>query len=386
MGLLCTSLLVVLLMLGGGVALKAGAAENDFHNPVVFTEILQLVQDNYVDDVDSKRLMRGAFEGLLDGLDGQGSYLTPDEVAWWKKPAGDLSADPGIVVLKSGGTLQVVALADESPAKAAGLSLGDQIRKIDDRFVRDMSIEEARRLLAGAPGTSVQLAVLHVRESFKREDLTIRRALRTARAYTMTVRDGIAVLTVHDCARVDGNALATELDGVRSRGIDRLLVDLRSAADGSPREAAGIADLFASGALFHLKDRAGHTLETLSARRSSRAWSGKVGVLVNGATAGAAEGLAKVLQTVRGATVFGENSYGLGAEPSLIELPDGSGLLIPTRVWETHAGKRWNGDGVVPDQLLRAEGGADDPEADQLKRAIELFTHPPAPEAKPKAA
>lgn len=382
--LLALSGAVVLAMLGGGIAFRAKAADGS-RQVVLFTDVLQLVEENYVDDVETSRLMRGAYEGLLAGLDSQGSYLTPDEVAWWKQAPLEASADPGITVLKTGNTLHIVSVAADSPAAAAGISIGDQVRRIDDRPVRDLSIEESRRLLSGAAGTSLRLAILHVRENFKREEIRLTRAPRKDAPYTLEVRDGIALLTLRDFARVDREALAKEIELVAGRGIDKLLVDLRGAASGNPREAAGTASLFATGTLFTLKDRSGKSIETVSAGTRPPAWSGAVAVLVNTATAGAAEGLAELLRTNRRATVFGEATYGLGAEARLIELPDGAGLLVPSAVWEVAGGKRWNGDGIAPDRVIRAEGAADLAEKEQLRRALEEFSKAVA-EAKPKAA
>src|SRR5512139_3841242 len=126
--LLALSGAVVLAMLGGGIAFRAKAADGS-RQVVLFTDVLQLVEENYVDDVETSRLMRGAYEGLLAGLDSQGSYLTPDEVAWWKQPPLEAAADPGITVLKTGNTLHIVSVAADSPAAAAGISIGDQVRR-----------------------------------------------------------------------------------------------------------------------------------------------------------------------------------------------------------------------------------------------------------------
>lgn len=371
-------------MLGGGIAFRAGAADAS-RQVVLFTDVLQLVEENYVDPVETSNLMRGAYEGLLGGLDAQGSYLTADEVASWKRPSAEATADPGISVLKTGSTLHIVAVAADSPAARAGLSVGDQVRRIDDRPVRDLSIDEARRLLAGAPGTTLELAILHVRENFKREEVRLGRAKRKDAPYTLEVQDGIAVLTIRDFARVEREALAKEIDQVAGRGIDRMLLDLRSLASGTPREAATTASLFATGTLFTLKDRRGKSLETVPAGPLPAAWKGSIAVLVNAATAGAAEGLAELLRASRGAVVFGEATYGLGAEARLIELPDGAGLLVPSALWEAAGGKSWNGDGIAPDRVIRAEGAPEAAEKEQLRRALEEFSKTTA-EAKPKAA
>jgi carboxyl-terminal processing protease len=173
---------------------------------------------------------------------------------------------------------------------------------------------------------------------------------------------------------------------VKDRGVDRVLVDLRDVASTDTRRAAAVADLFVSGELLRLKDRAGRPVETLSAKGLSPAWSGRVAVLVNGATAGAGEGIAMILKDRCKAQVYGESTYGLGTEPKLIALPEGGGLLVPGYVWETMLGRRWNADGVAPDKVIRADARPSDGEDEQLKKALDEFGKPETAEAAPKAA
>jgi carboxyl-terminal processing protease len=124
----------------------------------------------------------------------------------------------------------------------------------------------------------------------------------------------------------------------------------------------------------------------MTGTRAKPAWAGPVAVLVNGATAGAGEGLAMILRDRKKASVYGEATYGLGTEPRLIELPEGGGLLVPGYVWETPTGKRWNADGVVPDKIVKSDGRRDDADDDQLKKTLEDFGKPEPAEATPKAA
>lgn len=386
--LLATSSVIVLLVfVGGGLAGHVGAADGAYRQVSLFSEIYSYVVDNYVDEVDQEKLLNGAYEGLLGGLDPHGAYLTPPEVEAWKKGTSTDPADPGVAVLKpSYGALQVVWVAPGSPAAEAGIVQGDHIRRIDGRPLRDLSLEQALRLLKGAPGSTVQLSVLHSREGFKRQDLTIARAVRKDPAYGLEVDKGVALLKVHDLTRASSASLKTELEQVRSRGVDKLLVDLRNVVEGGPREALPFVELFASGALLRLRDRSGKTVETLSASHDGNAWPGPIAVLVNGATAGGSEAVARLLQVRRKATVYGEATFGSGAEPKLFELPDHSGFLVSSFIWEAPTGEGWNGDGVKPDHVEIAEGRAEDADADQLRRVLEDFGKDLPVQAAQKAA
>lgn len=384
--LLAVSGLVVLALLGGGVLARVAPTEGTYRQVMIFSEIFSLVLDNYVDPVEPEGLLKGALDGMMGGLDAQGAYLSPAEVARWKESKGTEAADPGVSVVKGFGALQVTAVVPGTPAEDAKLSRGDQIRRIDGRSLRNLSMEQTLRLLRGEPGSSVRLTVLHTREGFKREELTLTRVVRPDRPYRFEVRNGVALLTVSDLRRIAPDTLAADLKGARDRGVDRLLLDLRNVSDGGPRDVVGLAALFTGGDLLVLKDRGGRVVETLSAARAGDAWPGPVGVLVNGGTAGGAEAVARVLQSRRQAKLYGEATYGLGAEPKLFELPDGSGLLVAALLWETSSGLGWNGEGAAPDKVIRPDVKPDESEEEQLKRALEDFSAAQAAEPARKAA
>jgi carboxyl-terminal processing protease len=371
--LLIASSAIVLVLVGGGLGLRVGAADGSYGQVVVFSEILALVMDNYVDPVDTDGLLSGAYEGMLGGLDQNGAYLSPDEVAEWKA-AKDLSAGPGLDVLKMFGTIQVVAVDPGSPADRAGVVPGDQVRSIDGRTIRDLSIDQVIARLRGAPGSQVLLGLLRPSLGFERDQMEVARATRASEPWSLEVIEGTAVLKVRDVGRVSFDELSAALAEQRERGTERLLIDLRNVVHRDPRSMAELARALAPGAALELHDRAGKVLETVSVEGQGPAWSGRTGVLVNGFTAGAAEALAVLLHDRGDVELYGESTFGMGAEPRLFELPDGSGLLFSAAVWKTAGGEAWNEDGIEPDHEIEPEG--DDFEqalADQLKRTLEAF-------------
>jgi len=370
--LFVASVALVLILLGGGVALRVGASDNSYRQAVRFAEVLSLVLENYVDPVEAEGLLRGAYEGMLGGLDPNGAFLTPEEVSAWRSGTDETLAGPGIEVLRVGRMLHVVRVDEASPAADAGIEPGDQVRTIDDVPVRDLSLPQALQRLRGAPGTTVSVGLLRSSDGFRREEIELTRRLRAGRAFRLQVIRETAVLRVLDFDRVAPGELREELEDVQSRGIDRLLLDLRNLADADPRSIAAVAGLFTEGTLLRLRDRSGRLLETIAVDRSPAAWTGPVHALVNGASAGAAEALAMVVRDLADGTVFGESTYGLGAEPGLYELENGYALLVSSRLWETDEGDRWHVDGIEPDQVVRGEG-ADRASVieDQLTRVLE---------------
>lgn len=354
--LLVASVVVVFLVLGGGLFVKVGAAESSYRQAVLFAEVLSLVLENYVDPVEADRLLKGAYEGMLSGLDAHGAYLSPDEVRAWKAKRPEVEAGPGISVLKSGRMFQVVAVDAESSASAAGVTIGDQVRELDGQPVKDLSLDQFRRLLLGEPGTSVRVSIMRSDEGLKRQELDLVRAVRHGRSYTIDVDGDVAVVRVLDLDRLSIDALTQELDDVTSRGVSHLLLDLRNLAEGTPQHAAALAAVFAPDPRLELRDRSGRLVESIGAEREEPAWAGSVTVLVNGATAGAGEAVAALLRNGAAAEVLGETTYGLGAEPKLYELENGSGLLVSSALWGVVGGDGWNEDGVEPDEEVQGEG------------------------------
>ncbi len=386
---LLVSLCLALFLLAGGLVLDVGAGQGSYRDVVVFSEVLSLVLENYVDPLEPGELLEGAYEGMLGGLDDHGAYLTAEELAEWKQGATEPCAHPGFTVLRAGRSLQIVDIEPGSPAAEAKLEVGDQIRKLEGSSTRTLSLDQAWHRICGKSGTRLRLAVFHASERFRHEELELTRQRPAARAFNLTVNeDGIGVLSIRDFRRVDPDDLLLALDDLRSRAISTILLDLRNVVDLDPRAVAATAAAFARGPLLVLKDRSGKSVEGVASEGGRETWGGSLFALVNGATAGSAEALASIVQRDLGGKVVGEPTYGLGSEPKLYELGDGTAVLLSAKIWETAAGARWNGEGVKPDEPIRGTG--DDltaRQADQLRLALAYVAlQQTAPPAERKAA
>lgn len=368
--LLTASIVLVLAMLGSGMAVRVGAEDGSYRETVQFAEIMSTILEYYVDPVEADVLLLGAYEGMLAGLDSNGAYLTPDEVGDWlgykESPAG-----PGMSVLKVGRTVQVVAVEPDSATAHAGIRVGDRLRRLDGRLTRDLSLAQTRRRLRGEVGTEVRVELLRPGGEFETMEFSLVRATAHGRGYSVEVRRGIAVLRVEAPERVDREALVAELDDVQSRGITQLLLDLRNAAEAGPRDVTQLAACFGANTVLQLRDTRGRVTDSIEPDDDCRAWDGEIALLINGATAGAAEALT---QWVRDAEtlVFGESSYGLGAETTLYELESGAALLVSTARWETPDGEAWNETGIDPDTVVEGEGeDYAEIQQDQLNQVLE---------------
>jgi carboxyl-terminal processing protease len=370
--LLSTSIILVLAMLGSGMAVRVGAEDGSYKETVKFAEILSTIMDYYVDAVESDQLMKGAYEGMLGGLDANGAYLTPEEVGRWRAGVTG-TAGPGISILKVGRGVQVVALAPGSPAEDAGVEIGDHLRLVDGNPTRDLSLLQTRRMIEGDAGSEVKLELLRPGAEFKTLQFSIVRQAAIDRGYSIDVQRGVAVLKIAAPGRIDREELIAELDDVRSRGVSQLLLDLRNSSEYGPRDITALAGCLGAEAELRLRDSKGRIVESLTPETGCEGWSGDIALLINGATAGAAEALAQWFQ-VADADVFGETSYGLGAEPKLYELESGAGLIVSTARWETVEGESWNETGIEPDTVVEGEGEEyEDVQEDQLAKVLEAL-------------
>jgi carboxyl-terminal processing protease len=370
--LLTASVVLVLAMLASGMAVRVGAEDGSYRETVQFAEIMSTILEYYVDPVEAEALLEGAYKGMLGGLDPNGAYLTPEEVAdWLNTDDKKLEAGPGLSVLKVGRTVQVVAIEPDSATADAGVRVGDHLRRLNGQLTRDLSLQQLRRQLRGEAGTEVQLELLRPGADFETQQLTLVRSAAHGRGYSVEVRQGIAVLRFLAPARIDADALVAELDDIRTRGITQLLLDLRNSSEAGPREIAQLAACFGAETALHLRDTKGRVTDSLEPDSDCRAWDGPIALLINGATAGAAEAFTLWVKAAE-SPVFGQSSYGLGAEPTLYELENGAGLLVSTAQWETPDGQTWNETGIDPDTVVEGEG--DDYaeiQQDQLRRVLD---------------
>lgn len=372
--LLVTSGAVVLVLLTSGWVARVGASDGTHNQVIVFSDVLSLVSENYVDPVDAGDLLAGAYEGMTGSLDARGAFLTPEEVASWNSGEDWRAAGPGVSVLKGYGIVQVVLVQDGSPADASGVRAGDQIRRIDGVELRDVSLDQVRRLLGGQAGTRVELEIVRPDDGFSHQELQLERSVRKDRPYEVEVRQGVGVVHVVDLQRIAVESLRSDLDDLRSGGVERVLIDVRNVAEGSPRDAARVASLFPTDGGFSLRDRSGEMLETVEIETGGDRWEGETFLLVNGASAGASEALALLLQKNAGVRILGEATFGLGSEPRLFELADGSGVLLSTTEWSLPTGETWTGAGVEPDLVIRPTGSTlDERFENQLSEALEAM-------------
>lgn len=368
--------LLVLSYVGLGYLLGQTRAERAYRPLTVFTEVLQHVQQDYVEDPNMQLVTSSALRGLLEALDSSSSYLSPAEYAEYKKRSQNgPKGRTGAILSKRFGYVVVVSSLPESPAERAGLRYGDLIESIEGFTTREMSLEQAEMLLAGEPGTSAKLSVVR-RAGTESQSITVGRAvLGTTKLVAEpipTVEPGAeadyAYLRIPSFDAGRSDSVRDALIALERRGARRLVLDLRDTASGDVREAVATARLFlTNGTIGSLRGQTVSTQE-FAAEPGRVVWTHPVAVLISNSTSGAAEVLAAALaETARGRT-FGTRTFGTASEQKLIPLEDGAAIVLTVAKYYSPGGTSIPDEGVTPNVEVTAT--AEDGEAERMRLAV----------------
>ena len=362
----------------GGFLSRVVAREDTYRHLRVFEDVVSLVTDNYVEQVETGRIMEGALWGMAEGLDPESAYLTPDEVDQYE--AGDATGEVGVgLVLTRQYYVQIVAARDGSPAAEAGLLPGDYIRTIDDNPTRVMSTVRAHRLLYGPPGSTVRLSVIRGNAAEPVELELERGSGRTASVTSRVLAPGVGYLRVAEFDGTTTAAIASAAGTLAQQGTEHLLVDLRGTAAGAFANGLEAARLFTDADTLVVRESLNNQ-EPVNGpdQEPSIAWP--VVLITNPGTSGAAELFAAALTDAGRADAVGLRTAGSAAEQTLVRLPDGSGLLLSTTRYLTASGEPIHGRGVepevvVPERAVELGQPVADPDEDPtLDRAVDHLT------------
>lgn len=348
---LLLSLLVVSTLVGGHWVADTTQQEDSLYKYLsTFTEVLGLVRQAYVDETDVDTLIAGALDGTTEALDPFSLYVPAGEVERYVAARRTGNRLTGLTLLKERGIAYVVSVHAGSPADQAGVRPGDVVTSIDGDSTRDLPLWEIQELLAGEAGSRVEMELLRLGEELQVSFELASYRVPEASLEPVTRRDvESAVLRVGRFD--DGTAGRVEalLAEARTAGYDRMLLDLRNAADGDPASAYQVAALFTTGELGKLMQR-DETLSVFSAEEQP-AWSGRLVVLVNRGTLGAGEVLATVLRQKLDAELVGEPTFGYAGRQDLAELA-GGGRLFYTSAFYTGPDGVPLADSLEPDEQV----------------------------------
>lgn len=380
---------VIVFTLVGGYLGQAATRDETIRNLRVFEDVMQLVVDNYVEDVDVRKAMRGAMRGLTDGLDVDSWFLSPDIVKAFESSEAPAAGEIG-VDLARGYYLRVVSARDGSPAARAGIRTGDYIRAIEGRSTRDISAYEGARLLRGAPGSNVTLLVIRGNAAEPHELVVTRDRITGAEVTSRMANATTGYLRIVEFTPNTGSRLKQAIDALAKTGASRYVIDLRGTARGDLDEGVAAARLFVRTGTIAVKvtrdplakpDAKEKTRkETIAAQSSDGALTAAIVLLVDSGTSGAGELFAAALDGNNRAELVGSRTIGRTARQQLVKLSDGSGLLLTTVRYLDPASAAIHEKGLTPDVPVDepdVDFGADPPATDAaLQKALERLAQP----------
>jgi len=331
-----------------GYVLGRSSDDKSFHAIQVYSEVLEHIQRDYVDDPNMRQVTSGALHGLLDSLDPESAYMSPLEYKDYKeKSAKNAKGEAGLALTKRFGYIGVIAVLPDSPAQKAGLRISDIIEKIAGFTTGQMAIEQAQVLLSGEPGTVVKLSVIRRGKAEPQEmELTLAK-LGAPKLLEDRLEGDIGYLRVQAFAPGMAKQMHDKLAQLDRQGAHKLILDLRDCATGDIQEGISAAQLFlASGTITTLK---GQTIAPVvySADAAKVVWSQPMTVLIGNGTAGPAEILAGAIAGNKRGETVGDRTYGTASMQKLIQLDDGSALILTVANYYTPAGKEIPTEGVA---------------------------------------
>jgi carboxyl-terminal processing protease len=382
--------ILVMAYVAAGYVLGRSTDDKVYRSLTVYSEVLEHVQKDYVEDPDMRQVTIGALHGLLDALDPDSSYLSPLEYQDYKeKTQNKAEAGAGVALSKHNGYIIVISVLPDSPAQKANLHTGDYLESIAGFTTSQMAIGQAQVLLTGPAGSTVELAVIR-RTKVEPEDVDIVLGKTPdPKIVEDRINGDIAYLRLPLLDTAAVSRLREKLVQEESKGAHKLVLDLRDCAIGTPADGVAAAQLFVpSGTITSLK---GQTVaeQTFSADASKVVWKEPVTLLISGGTAGAAEVLAGAIGDNHRGETIGDRTFGTASSQKIIQLEDGAALILTVADYYTPAGKSIATDGVAPTMQETADdmaalndlqqtnapppGQAASPEDPLLKKAIEVL-------------
>jgi len=345
---------LVLLVFTGGVQHGTTAIEDTYEKLKTLTEILSLIQSNYVDDVNSKELIYGAVKGMLETLDPHSSFMPPEAFKEMQVETHGSFGGLGIEITVKDRFLTVVAPIEGTPADRAGIQPGDRIVKIEGQITKDLTLLDAVRKLRGPKGSKVTISILREGSPELMDVTLVREVIEVKSVRSKDLGDGIYYVRLASFQERTSKDLERVLEQAQTAGTTALILDLRNDPGGLLNQAVAVGDMFLDKGqlIVYTQGRIKNQDLRFTAEHSNGLPKWPMVVLVNGGSASASEIVAGALQDWKRAVLLGTKTFGKGSVQTVIPLSDGSGLRLTTAKYFTPRGRSIHGTGIMPDIIV----------------------------------
>ena len=359
---------------------KSFAANNStiYQKIDLFSEVLNKINNEYVEEIDQSEVMDAAIDGVLQSLDPYSSYMSPEMLSNMQTETSGKFGGLGIEVGMEAGVVKVISPIDNTPASKAGLKAGDYIVKINDEQVQGKSLSEAVDLMRGEVGSDIEITVR--RKGVKKALIfnITREIIKIQSVKSEILENSVGYLRLNAFNENSSDQIKNQLKVIKkNKNIKSYILDLRNNPGGLLSQAIKISDFFLNeGEIVSIKSRNKSENKKFFARKGDIIDGKTLIVLINYGSASASEIVAGALKDHKRAIVLGEQSYGKGSVQSIIPLKNKGAIRLTISQYYLPSGKSISEVGVVPDIEIGEE--TDDfkinSESDnQLKFALKLL-------------
>jgi len=346
---------VVFWTIGSGFLGNLAAKDDETYEGLkIFADVIQLVEKEYVDEVDSKQLIQNAIQGMVQSLDPHSSLLPPDAFEDLQIDTKGKFTGIGIHITMKDGFVTVITPIEDTPAFKAGIKPLDRIVQVDDQPIKDL--RQAVNMMRGPRGTKVKVSIM--REGLKEpmDFELIRDDIPIISVKELDLRPGYSYIRLSQFSGSTSQELEDKLKKIESGPVPvkGLILDLRNNGGGLLNAAIEVSDLFLEkGKILSIKGRNKTSTKEYMATPNSVSRNYPIVVLINGATASASEIVAGALQDQNRALILGTPSFGKGSVQTVETLRDGSGLKLTIARYYTPSGRSIQAKGIEPDIILK---------------------------------
>ena len=356
---LAVAITVIFLTMGTGFYGDLEAkSEETYKSLKVFSDVLEIIEKNYVDEVDSKELIQKAIQGMVHSLDPHSSLLPPEAFE-------DLSIDTkgeftgiGIHITMRDKFVTVISPIEGTPAYKAGIKAQDKIVKVDGKPTNDL--REAVKMMRGPKGTTVVVTIQRKGATEPIEFTLIRDVIPIRSIRSTILKPGYGYIRISNFNRSTTDDLKEALDKLESGpksgnvSLKGLVLDFRNNGGGLLDQSIKVSDLFIEdGIILSIKGRTKRNTREFSATPNTVKRTYPIVALINGGSASASEIVVGALQDHKRALVLGTTSFGKGSVQTVETLRDGSGLKLTIARYYTPSGREIQAKGIEPDVVVK---------------------------------